>query len=118
MSAPIQVSAGVTKTVLTPGTGAPVTRGASVTVHCTGMLTDGLKKFWSTQDPGQRPFTFKAGVGQVIQGWDEGTMTMKLGEKSRIAMVGDKGYGPNGFPAWGIPANAGLTFELEVLSIE
>jgi FKBP-type peptidyl-prolyl cis-trans isomerase len=45
-------------------------------------------------------------------------MTMKLGEKSRIAMVGDKGYGPNGFPAWGIPPNAGLTFELEVTSIQ
>ncbi|KAL5263555.1 hypothetical protein ACHWQZ_G008805 [Mnemiopsis leidyi] len=118
MSAPIKVSAGVEKTVITPGTGAAVTRGATVTVHCTGMLTAGLKKFWSTHDPGQRAFTFKAGVGQVIQGWDEGTMTMCLGEKSRISMTGDKGYGSGGFPAWGIPPNAGLTFELEVISIQ
>ena len=65
MSAPIQVSPGVEKTVITKGTGAAVTRGATVTVHCTGMLTAGLKKFWSTHDPGQSAFTFKAGVGQV-----------------------------------------------------
>ena len=65
MSAPIQVSDGVTKSVITPGNGQMVTRGASVTVHCTGMLTEGLKKFWSTRDPGQTEFTFKAGVGQV-----------------------------------------------------
>ena len=44
-------------------------------------------------------------------------MTMSLGEKSRISMVGAKGYGSSGFPAWGIPSNAGLTFELEIMRI-
>ena len=65
MAAPIQVSEGVTKVIINPGNGTPISRGASVTVHCTGMLTDGLKKFWSTHDPGQSAFTFRAGVGQV-----------------------------------------------------
>ena len=52
--------------IIKPGDGTQgVRKGASVTVHCTGMLTDGLKKFWSTHDPGQSTFTFKAGVGQV-----------------------------------------------------
>jgi hypothetical protein len=89
---------------------------------CPGSLvlqnfTEGMGKFWSTRDPGQQPFTFNAGVGQVIAGWDEGCMTMCLGEKSRINMIGSKGYGAGGFPAWKIPPNAGLTFELEILSI-
>ena len=114
----IAVSQGVTKEVLQAGSGPCVTKGSSVTVHCTGMLTEGMVKFWSTRDPGQQAFTFNAGVGQVIAGWDEGCMTMCLGEKSRINMVGSKGYGAGGFPAWKIPANAGLTFELEILSIK
>ena len=45
-------------------------------------------------------------------------MTMCLGEKSRISMIGAKGYGASGFPAWGIPPNAGLTFELEIIKIK
>lgn len=40
--------------------------------------------FWSTKDVGQKPFTFKIGLGQVIKGWDEGVAGMDLGEIARV----------------------------------
>jgi FKBP-type peptidyl-prolyl cis-trans isomerase len=40
--------------------------------------------FWSTKDDGQKPFTFKIGLGQVIKGWDEGVAGMDLGEIARV----------------------------------
>ncbi len=75
------------------------------------------EKFWSTKDAGQQPFTFKIGLGQVIKGWDEGVMTMKLGEVARIHCTPDYAYGSGGFPAWGIMPNSELIFEIEVLSV-
>ena len=44
-------------------------------------------------------------------------MTMSLGEKARLIIAPHKGYGAGGFPAWGIPPNATLNFEIEILSI-
>ncbi|CAL9159075.1 unnamed protein product [Musa hybrid cultivar] len=61
-----------------------------------GIGKDGdlSKKFWSTKDPGQQPFTFKVGLGSVIKGWDEGVMDMQVGEVARLqndarSQVGD-----------------------------
>jgi peptidylprolyl isomerase len=108
---------GVTRTVVKEGTGEKPTKGATITVHCTGYLTEGMKKFWSTKDPGQKEFAFRVGLGQVIKGWDEGMMQMQLGETARLEMTGDYAYGDKGFPAWGIPGNAGLTFDIELLKI-
>lgn len=63
-----------------------------------------------------RPFTFTIGVGQVIRGWDEGVMTMSLGEKAKLNISSDYGYGSRG--AGGvIPPNADLVFEVELLKI-
>lgn len=111
------INEGVTKEMLRPGGGPAVQKGDSITVHCTGTIQETNKKFWSTKDPGQKPFTFKAGVGQVIAGWDEGCMTMGKGECSKLTVQGYKGYGAKGFPAWGITPNATLIFEIEILSI-
>lgn len=112
----VQVSDGVSKDILSNGTGRKIQRGDTITVHCTGSLSTPLKKFWSTKDPGQSPFTFQVGVGKVIAGWDEGCLTMNVGEIARITIAGYKGYGARGFPAWGIPPNAELQFEIEILS--
>ncbi|KAJ0412749.1 hypothetical protein ATCC90586_002379 [Pythium insidiosum] len=96
---------GVTKEVLRDGAGASPTKGKTVTVHCTGYGKDNdiSKKFWSTKDPGQEPFSFKVGLGQVIRGWDEGVAGMKVGEIARLTCTPDYAYGAGGFPAWGYP---------------
>eukprot|EP00727_Mastigamoeba_balamuthi_P001165 m51a1_g11045 putative peptidyl-prolyl isomerase fkbp12 (113) ;mRNA; r:455655-456231 len=110
---------GFTKEVIKPGNGRTPTRGNSVTVHCTGFgkNRDLSQKFWSTKDPGQKPFNFNIGLGNVIKGWDEGVLTMQLGEVARITCTPDYAYGAGGFPAWGIMPNSTLVFEIEVLSI-
>ena len=66
-----------------------------MTVHCTGFgkNRDLSQKFWSTKDPGQQPFTFAVGMGQVIKGWDEGVIGMSLGEIAKIHCSPDYAYG-------------------------
>ena len=90
----------------------------SVTVHCIGYGKDRdlTKKFWSTHDPGQEPFTFNVGMGSVIKGWDESVLQMPVGERAKITCTPDYAYGVAGFPAWGIMPNSTLIFDIEVLS--
>lgn len=107
--------------IIKSGSGPTVAKGQRVTVHATGSVlqADGsAKKFWSTKDPGQQPFTWQAGLGQVIAGWDQGVLGMSLGETRMIHIPAKMGYGTSGFPAWGIPPNADLQFEIECLQIQ
>jgi len=111
---------GFTKDVITEGKGPTPSKGQMISVHCTGYVEipgQPLKKFWSTKDPGQKIFDFNVGLGKVIRGWDEGMMTMKEGEKAKLHMSADYGYGEKGFQAWGIPPNAPLMFEVEIVKI-
>ena len=78
----------------------------------------GPTRFWHTKDPGQQPFTYNAGVGSVITGWDQGLLGAAVGEVRKLDIPAEEGYGKGGFPAWGIPPNGGLFFEIEVLSIK
>merc|ERR1712176_314193 len=105
--------------VLTEGKnpGPIVEVGDTVTVHATGIVQETGKKFWSTKDAGQKPFTYTAGGG-VIKGWDMGARGMRKKEVRMLKIPADEGYGANGFPAWGIPPDGGLNFELEVLKIK
>jgi peptidylprolyl isomerase len=106
---------GVNIEVITEGKGATPKQGQMVTVHYTGWLTDSTK-FDSSRDRGQ-PFTYQFGVGQVIQGWDDGVATLKVGGKSKFTIPSELGYGANG--AGGIiPPNATLIFEVELLGIQ
>jgi len=118
-AAAMQPISGVATTmeILKPGSGPTVSKGDTVTVHATGTVVETDKKFWSTKDAGQKPFTYQAGVGGVITGWDQGCLGMQLGEIRNLKIPAHEGYGQNGFPAWGIPPGGTLYFEIEVLKI-
>jgi FKBP-type peptidyl-prolyl cis-trans isomerase FkpA len=102
------------------GSGAEAKSGA-VTVHYTGWLHDAAKpdgrgsKFDSSLDRGE-PFTFNLGAGQVIMGWDEGVLGMKVGGKRTLVIPPDKGYGSRGATNV-IPPNATLVFDVELLAV-
>ena len=64
--------------VLAEGEGKAVSKSDTVTVHATGIVKETGKKFWSTKDAGQQPFTYQAGVNKVIKGWDQGVVGMLI----------------------------------------
>lgn len=107
---------GVERNVIKAGNGVVPKKGDKITVHCTGYVAEGKKKFWSTLDDNS-PFSFNVGLGQVIRGWDDGMMQMSIGEQAELTMSADFAYGAKGFPAWGIPPNAALIFVIEMLKI-
>ena len=97
------------------GDGQEVEKFNIVTVNYTGLLENGTK-FDSSLNPGRTPFRFTVGAGQVIKGWDEGLMGMKIGGKRKLTIPPELGYGSrdNG----PIPANSTLIFEIDLLTIE
>ncbi len=110
----ITTPSGLKYTVLKAGKGATPKPGQTVIVHYTGTLTNG-KKFDSSRDRGQ-PFSFIVGQGQVIKGWDEALGGMKVGERRKLTIPPQLGYGATGAGA-DIPPNATLIFDVELLKI-
>ncbi len=87
-----------------------------LTVNYTGKLEDGTV-FDSSKNPGRDPFRFTVGLGQVISGWDEGFVGMKIGGTRTLTIPPEMGYGVRG-AGDAIPPNATLIFEVELLEVE
>jgi len=109
-------NSGLQTEILKEGTGEKAEAGDTVTVHYTGYLEDGTK-FDSSLDRGE-PFSFNLGTGQVIEGWDMGVAGMKVGEKRKLIIPPELGYGAQGTSGGTIPPNATLIFEVELLKID
>lgn len=90
-------------------------KGDVLNMHYTGKLEDGTE--FDSSIPRDRPFTFTLGTGQVIKGWDQGLLGMCEGEKRKLVIPAELGYGDRGAPPK-IPGGATLIFEVELLSIE
>ena len=95
------------------GDGASPQPGQQVQVQYTGWLVNGTK-FDSSRDRGQ-PFSFAIGQRQVIAGWDEGLLTMKVGGKRRLIIPANLGYGSVARAP--IPANSVLIFDVELIAV-
>lgn len=95
------------------GTGKEAKAGDTVSVNYVGTLTNG-KKFDSSYDR-KEPFSFTLGQGQVIAGWDQGVIGMKVGGKRKLTIPPELGYGAAGQGT--IPANSTLVFEIELLNV-
>ena len=111
------------RVVIKSGNGVVPPLGSQVTVNCTGYIASPKKMFWSTKagamdKHNDDPFTFRIGMGQVIRGWDEGVALMSIGEVAELFVPSNYAYGSAGFMAWGIPPNADLIFEIELLDFQ
>jgi FKBP-type peptidyl-prolyl cis-trans isomerase FkpA len=99
----------------TIGTGKTVKKGDTVDIKYVGTLTNGTK-FDASADHGNGIFTTQIGVGQVIKGWDEGIIGMKVGGKRKLTIPPSLGYGNQAVGS--IPANSTLIFQVELVGIK
>jgi len=109
------------KTVLKPATGPLIQARQKVTVSANLYLSDGMVAIWSTHEtpflfPATGPFEYVAGVGGVITGWDDGCLTMGVGERARLEIPWQHAYCATGDPGFKIPGQADLVFDIEILS--
>ena len=108
----VRTASGLVYHELEAGDGQRPTATDSVTVHYEGRFTDG-RVFDSSLKRGE-PTTFM--LGQVIPGWTEGLLLMKVGGKAKLVIPPELGYGPRGMGS--IPPDATLVFEVALLSVQ
>ena len=101
-------------TTISAGTGAVAELGMKVSVHYTGTLLDGT--VFDSSIPRQKPFEFILGKGQVIKGWEQGILGMKVGEKRKLFIPPELAYGESGAGA-SIPPNSELVFDVELIKV-
>lgn len=99
---------------LVTGTGSAAAKGHGLTVTYTGWLANGTQ---FDSNVGKTPLTFTLGVGQVIQGWDQGIVGMKIGGTRRLVIGSALAYGTQGRPP-AIPSNSTLVFTVTLDSLQ
>jgi len=100
---------------LVVGGGAEAKSGSDVKVHYTGTFPDG-REFDSSRNGGQ-PYPFRLGAGQVIRGWDEGVVGMRVGGKRKLTIPSELAYGRRGAAGGVIPPDATLLFDVELVDV-
>jgi FKBP-type peptidyl-prolyl cis-trans isomerase len=101
---------------LISGNGAEIKSGQQATVNYVGVLFKDGEEFDSSWGKGKQPFQFALGSGQVIPGWDEGVVGMKVGERRRLTIPADLAYGQQGSPPK-IGPNEPLIFDIDLKKI-
>ena len=110
-----ETDSGLRYKVLQKGNGKKAEKGNMVSVHYKGQLADGT--VFDSSYKRNQPLDFQVGVGQVIAGWDEGICLLNVGDKARLVIPSDLGYGSAG--AGGvIPPNATLVFDVELMDVK
>ena len=110
-----KTDSGLRYQILQKGSGAQATKGATVSVHYKGQLTDGT--VFDSSYKRKEPIEFVLGMGQVIAGWDEGVSLLKVGDKARFVIPSNLGYGSRG-AGGAIPPDANLIFDVELVDVK
>jgi len=101
---------------LIEGKGPGAKAGDKISVRYVGVLYNNNKEFDSSWKRGKAPFQLTLGQGQVIPGWDQGLVGMKVGGRRRLTIPPDLAYGAQGQPPT-IPANSTLVFDVDLTKI-
>jgi peptidylprolyl isomerase len=101
---------------LISGNGPEIKSGQQATVNYVGALFKDGKVFDDSWGKGKQPFQFTLGSGQVIPGWDQGVLGMKVGERRRLTIPADLAYGAQGSPPK-IGPNEPLIFDIDLKKI-
>ncbi|WP_418511929.1 peptidylprolyl isomerase [Corallibacter sp.] len=110
-----KTDSGLRYQILQKGSGVKAEKGKTVAVHYKGQLADGT--VFDSSYKRKQPLEFPVGMGQVIAGWDEGICLLNVGDKARLVIPSDLGYGSRG--AGGvIPPNATLIFDVELVDVK
>jgi len=110
-----ETASGLRYQMIQKGTGKQAFKGAKVSVHYKGQLANG--SVFDESYKRKQPLDFTVGIGQVIEGWDEGLLLLQEGDKARFVIPSNLGYGSRG--AGGvIPPDATLIFDVELLKVK
>ncbi|MCK6608233.1 MAG: peptidylprolyl isomerase [Flavobacterium sp.] len=110
-----KTESGLRYQIIQKGTGKQAEKGKQVSVHYQGALENG--QVFDSSYKRKQPIDFQLGVGQVIEGWDEGIALLQVGDKARFVIPSYLGYGSRG--AGGvIPPDATLVFDVELMDVK
>jgi len=122
--APVAQGPQITSTDLKLGSGKEAVIGTTAVVNYTGWFYRPLaakqrgRKFDSSLEAGRTPLEFQVGARQVIKGWDQGVVGMKVGGKRTLIIPSELAYGKRGAPGGSIPPDTDLIFDVELLDVK